>query len=285
MRFINRLARNFKKYLKSLLNADKSTNLIEQIASGIKNYSTKKDEIVTVINKSAKHPIFVFPPAMLKVAYLPLFEKLSSWMPDFCFHVFHMTEAKEMAPIFGDYIINECANEFPLTLLGYSGGSNIAYDAAVYLTSKQISISKIIMIDGFRWEEGVKYVTITDDSINEMIQDFIKQTNIGQEVINSSAIQKLVNSERAAFLDEARIYQEYCERHRDRNDQIPDCGFVNILSEDIITDGSDTRKGWDKISIEKVRYVQGKGNHLTMLSDQSNLCHNVEILLHELGGI
>ncbi len=281
---INKIVQNFKKHLKYLLNLEKKENLTNQIIDGFKNYSSTKDEIVTVINKEAKKHIFMFPPAMLKVAYIPLFEKMSTIMSEYCFHVFHLTQNDGMAKMFGEYIRNQANLDESPVLMGYSGGGNIAYDTSDYLNSKGIGVSKIVMIDGFKWDEGIKYVTISDDSINEMIENFTKETNLDANFFNSDAVQKLINNERKGLIEEARIYQEYCDKHRDQTKVIPNCEFVNLLSEDVLPDENDTREGWNKVSDKKVKYVQGKGTHITMLSDPNNLRYNVNLLLNELGG-
>jgi len=283
-RFINRLKQTFKKNVRDLLRAESGESLAHQIVGEIKDYSLRKDEAVSVMNPEATNHLFLFPPAMLRIAYLPLFEKLSALLPSYRFHVFHMTANDGMASLFGDYIIKTCGRQGNLVFLGYSGGGNIAYDTASYLQSIAVSVAKIIMLDGFRWEEGVKFVTLTEDSIDEMIQNFIKQTNIDSKTINTPAILKMIANERSGLIDEAHIYQEYCELHRNCTTKISNCEFINILSEDSILDGSDTRKGWAKVSQKEVRYLHGVGDHLTMLSNPKNLKTNARIILDELGG-
>lgn len=282
--FIRHLITGFQQRLLAIMKEAQADSFATRMIQNAVNYGSKADEFVTVLGKNGKLDLFVFPPAMLKIAYLPIFEKMAAAMRDYRLHVFHLTADENMDEIFGNYIQKVHSFSSGLHFLGYSGGSNIAYDTAAYLNDIGIDVQKILMIDGFRWEDGMDFVTLTEDNIDRMIHDFLKQSNISESVFRSSSMKQLLQRERAVLIKEAITYQNYCEKHKNNTKPLHNCQIVNILSEDVIKKETDTRRSWDKCAGCSLKYVNGIGNHLSMVADDDNIHHNIALVLNELKG-
>jgi len=274
---VNKMKNEFKKNLIHITKLKEIEKLGDKLLLEVKAYNKNQKDIATIINKDAKRDIYVFPPAMLKIAYIPLFESLFKRMPEYRFHIMHLLKIDDMDVEYYKYIKSqgECDN---YTFMGYSGGANIAFDTALHMENESKTITHIIMIDGFKWEEGTNYVTITKENIDEMIHNFITNSNIDIKILERPEILSLLESDKESFLKEANIYQEYCYKHRDRTEVLNGCKITNLLSEDIISEPIDTRLSWRKSTSDEVEFIQGKGSHMSMLTEKGNLDLNSKII-------
>lgn len=274
---IKSLVRSFEKYVNKFSKLGKK-NMME--LSSLEYLHTDGKNFVTVINENGTKDLFLFPPAMLKVAYLPVYENLFAPYPELRLHVFHLTDDHGMAEIYADYIADKIG-EIPLLFVGYSGGANIAYDTAYCLqNTHNINVDSIVMLDGFKWQTGMDFVTLDEENIEQLFKDFVEASNIDMEMLNLPKVQKTLNRERASFLNEAETYQKYCEKHKDIFDVVSDTKIYNLLSEDVFEDkNKDTRHGWDRCFDKEVVYMDLKGSHLSMLSNQISLKYNREIIM------
>lgn len=277
---LKKFSKVFKKTLirsiKQIENISEDTtynNLIKQI----QNYTDNKvDNYVDILNPESEKNIYVFPPAMLKIAYLPIYKAVFSEL-DYKTHVFHLTDDNELIKRISEYIINQ--GDTSITFVGYSGGSNIAYDVSIYLDQHyNKKVNNIVMLDGFKWEDGLDFVTVTEENIDDMLDDFLAQSNINKEDLDEKIV-KIIESERTSFLLEAKIYQDYCQLNKNKHILLQNTKIFNILSEDTFVDKSkDTRRKWDSISNLDVEYIRGVGSHLSMLTDKKYLQQNRRLL-------
>jgi putative ABC transport system ATP-binding protein len=204
----------------------------------------------------------------------------NSLPPTYRVHIFHLTVVEEPAELFAKYI-QENSQSDSVLFIGYSGGANIAYETALVLknTSVNVKVKSIIMIDGFKWETGLDFVTLTEENIDKMLDAFLKDSHIDKLLLESPKVKSMLQRERSHFLHEAEIYQNYCESHKNRIEKIDESHIYNILSNDVFDDPQkDTRRSWNKISDINISYVKGKGTHLSMLSDHECLRENRKII-------
>ena len=236
-------------------------------------------EYVTVLNKTGIKNVFLFPPAMLKVAYLPVYEKLFAPYEELKLHVFHLTATEGMSEKYASYIMEQQMQE-PYLFIGYSGGANIAYDTALYLQEqKGIHVDRILMIDGFKWQDGLDFVTLTEENIDGMLKEFLESSNMSRDLLQSPQVQHMIRTERANFLHEAEIYQGYCKKHKNIFRVLRDVAVYNLMSEDVFEEKEkDTRHGWDQCMGQDVKYIDVRGSHLSMLNDRECLKYNREII-------
>ncbi|MGT2637898.1 condensation domain-containing protein [Streptococcus ratti] len=164
-RIVFHFKNNLKWYLKSVSKSNSS------ILDQLKDYNPGND-LVDVMNSGSSKNIFIFPPAMLKVAYIPLYKKIFSNL-DYKCHILHLLNDKDIVEKYAEYIISQNCEE--LVFVGYSGGANIAYDTASFLEKNfNIKVKTIIMIDGFKWEDGLDFVVVNEKNIDEMLEEFLK---------------------------------------------------------------------------------------------------------------
>lgn len=124
---------------------------------------------------------------MLKVAYLPVYEKLFAPYEELKLHVFHLTATEGMSEKYASYIMEQQMQE-PYLFIGYSGGANIAYDTALYLQEqKGIHVDRILMIDGFKWQDGLDFVTLTEENIDGMLKEFLESSNMSRDLLQSAS--------------------------------------------------------------------------------------------------
>lgn len=278
---LKRLANTFKnklvdsiKQLELLSSNPKNDNsLINQILS---YNSSNGNEYVDIINDTLNDNIYVFPPAMLKVAYLPIYKSLFTELA-YKAHIFHLNSDNQLIENIAEYIANN--NDTSIILIGYSGGANIAYEVSVCLENKyNKTVDKIIMLDGSKWEDGLEFTTVTEENIDDMLEDFLVQSNLSRESLDENVL-NILNSERSNFLAEAKIYQEFSQSNKNKTILLNNTKIYNILSEDVFTDLSkDTRRHWTKIVGDNFELINGFGNHLTMLTEKNNLKKNRKIL-------
>lgn len=281
---VNKMQYEFKKTLYKITKLNDFEKLGDKLLLEVKSYNKNNKDIATIINKNASKDIYVFPPAMLKIAYIPLFEGLFKNIPEYRFHIMHLLKSDDMDAEYYKYIINRGESDNYI-FVGYSGGANIAFDTALYMKSKSKTVDRIIMLDGFKWEEGTNYVTISEENIDEMMDNFVKNSNIDAEILRSAEIVSLLESEKKSLLNEAIIYQEYCRKHRDRAEMLNDCNITNLLSEDVVSEPIDTRITWNKITKGRFEIIQGKGTHISMLGDKGNMNYNSKIIKEKLSNI
>ena len=273
---IKQIVRFFEANLKKLVNLD-ANELLKNGAFGYLNQSDQ--DYVNVINKTGTKNVFLFPPAMLKVAYLPVYEKLFAPYEELKLHVFHLTATQGMSKQYAAYIMEQQMQE-PYLFIGYSGGANIAYDTALYLQKeKGIHVNRIVMIDGFKWQTGLDFVTLTEENIDGMLKDFLESSNMSEDLLQSPQVQHMIQMERANFLKEAETYQGYCDKHKNRFEKLEKVAVYNLLSEDVFEETEkDTRHGWNQCIEQDVQYIEARGSHLSMLNDRESLKYNREII-------
>lgn len=266
----------FKGNLKKVANLDAN----ELLKNGIFGYLNQPNQdYVTVINKTGRKNVFLFPPAMLKVAYLPVYEKLFAPYEELKLHIFHLTATQGMSRQYADYIMEQ-QTQGPYLFIGYSGGANIAYDTALYLQNeKGIHVDCIVMLDGFKWQTGLDFVTLTEENIDGMLRDFLESSHMSEELLQSPQVQHMLQMERANFLKEAETYQGYCDKHKNRFEKLKKAAVYNLLSEDVFEETEkDTRHGWDQCIEHDVQYIEVRGSHLSMLNGRESLKYNREII-------
>ncbi len=115
---------------------------IETIARCIEGSNSQAD--VEVL--SAENPIFCFPPA---IGGEMSFRYLQQQAPDLEFILMPPSESAN-DPSAGYCDIIEKYQGHPPTLLGYSGGGNVAFEVCKLLEKRNYPISAIIMIDAYR---------------------------------------------------------------------------------------------------------------------------------------
>lgn len=101
---------------------------------------------MTTFNPEAQQSLFVFPPVL---GYGILFHDLAKQLPEYRLHAFDFIEAEDRIRQYAD-IIMELQPEGTLTLLGYSAGGSLAFEAAKALEARGRSVARVIMVDAYR---------------------------------------------------------------------------------------------------------------------------------------
>lgn len=272
-----KISKYFSDGIRQALKLKGNENFFKESLEIIKRGQNSKNDFVDIINKSGECDVFLFPPAMLKVAYMPLYEKSFQLMKKYKFHLFHLIQNDNMDKIYAEYIKENLRGD-SCVFIGYSGGANIAYDTALYMKDSNISVKSIIMLDGFKWEDGLDFVTLDEKNIDNMLKEFIEASNTNPKILEDPKFKAILNKERENFIKEAEIYQEYCQNHLNRTETLEDCSIYNLISQDVLPKEKDTRKSWDKVSNKEVNYIKILGNHISILANLSNRENNTKIV-------
>lgn len=275
-RAIAMLCKYFCGGIKQALKLNNQEEFIKKSIVSIKKGKFNKN-YVNIINSDGEYDVFLFPPAMLKVAYLPLYENVFQKIKKYKFHVFHLTQSDNMEQVYAEYI-KENIRRDNCVFIGYSGGANIAYETALQLQQSNISVNAIIMIDGYKWNDGLDFVTLNEENIDKMLKDFIKTSNISDDILNNEKFNGILSKERANFIKEAEIYQQYCSNHINKIELLNDCKIYNLVSQDVLPKNKDTRKAWDTITKDDVTYLNLVGDHINILSDRKNREQTAKII-------
>lgn len=277
-RKMRRILSEYRKLLIKASNITLEEGLENRILREIENYKDKNsNDIATIINPKGKNKVFVFPPAMLKIAYMALFESLFKNFPEYQFHIMHLLKVDGMDEEYCKYIMEQKDNS-KIVLLGYSGGANIAFDTALCMEKQGLRANSIIMLDGYKWQEGVQYTTINKDSIDEMLQNFIEESNLDKSIMENDSVKELINKERDNFLTETKLYQDYCQANKDKFLVLNGTNIYNLLSEDKVEHDKDTRLAWKHSTTGTVELFYGKGGHISMLNNDDYLKENIETI-------
>lgn len=277
-RKIKRFIENYKELLVKTSKLKSDSGLENKLLKGIESYTSKdSNSIATIINPKGTKKVFVFPPAMLKIAYMSLFESVFKNYTDYQFHIMHLLKVKGMDEAYYKYIIDEKVNS-NIVFVGYSGGANIAYDVALYMEKQGKKTDSIIMLDGYKWQEGVTYTTINEESIDDMLENFLNESNIDKSILEKPSIKAVFNKERKNFLEEAKVYQDYCQGNKDKFLILKHTNIYNLLSEDIVEKGKDTRQAWNNSTTGEIEFFSGKGGHISMFNNEEYLEDNILII-------
>jgi amino acid adenylation domain-containing protein/non-ribosomal peptide synthase protein (TIGR01720 family) len=80
---MKRLIASFKTNIKKFMKSKPNSDFIDSALKSVNGISRAKNDYVTLSNPKGRKNIFLFPPAMLKIAYVPIYEKLFSSFEDY----------------------------------------------------------------------------------------------------------------------------------------------------------------------------------------------------------
>ncbi|MFT5819815.1 MAG: amino acid adenylation domain-containing protein [Crocinitomix sp.] len=237
----------------------------------IKNEEESVSETAIQFNKENDATIFAFPPAL---GHGLIYNKIAAYLSDFKIHAFNFVET---TPLIAFYVaeIQKIQAHGPYTLMGYSGGGNIAFEVTKILESKGEKVSKIIMIDSYRKRKKAQKLDVTLLKIKNELRKYIEITfsDFGKE---ASEVDHIIHS-----------YYEFL--NLEMNDHIgkvdaiihliksPNEAFLEMKSENnelIMTD-------WTNASKSGYHIYTGKGDHLDMLTN--HVANNAPILVEITG--
>jgi len=165
----------------------------------------------------------------------------------------------------------------PYTLMGYSAGTNLAFEMVQYLEAKGEVVRDLILIDG-----GIRLAehTETAEEVAASIQNVIDSIH---ETPQFKVIKELMTapSTGAQVLNRMRVYFEYSNTLV--NEGTIQSNIHLLLSSEEMK-GEDTRLLWGDYTEGKFLKYTGQGEHIAMLNSP-NLERNVAIIQQMLIGM
>jgi amino acid adenylation domain-containing protein len=279
---VGRLLRRFEVNLRTIGRLLGGASFGVALTANLSAIGRSGDEVATVINPDGDTDVFAFPPAMLRVAYMPLYEALFAPMTKYRVHVLHLQQGETPEWKFADYVRSVGNESRPFAFVGYSGGANIAYETSVSLESDGLTPRYMLFIDGFKWQTGLDFAVLDDDTVDSLVEKFLKESGFDDQNVDLQDFMRVLESEREDFLAEGRRYHQYAISHQNRVHMLGRTKIVNLLSEDRIVGAGETRMAWQEISALPVDYINGVGNHLSMLANTRNLGDNMRTIAKTL---
>src|SRR6218665_329802 len=237
--------------------------------------------LASVINEDAGVDVFAFPPAMLRVAYAPIYESLFASMEKYRVHVFHLQPGPAPEEQFAEYVRSTTGGTRPFAFIGYSGGANIAYETAIALQANDLDPTHMLFIDGFKWQTGLDYAVLNEDTVDGLVEQFVKDAEMGDRSGDVGDLLRALEGERHAFIAEGQRYREYAVTHQNRDRVLGKTTTVQLLSDDVISGEAEIRKAWQEVLRLPVEYKQGNGSHLSMLANPRYLREN-QLMIEEI---
>lgn len=281
-RRVARLIRRFEDNLRRLETLVGSASFGNVVAASLSAMHGSPNEIATVINRNGANDLFVFPPAMLRVAYMPIYESLFAGMTDYRVHVVHLQPGPAPEERFAGYVRSVTGGERPFAFVGYSGGANLAYETAIRLAADGLDPFRMLFIDGFKWETGLDFAVVDEDTVDGLIEQFVASVGLTDQLVDAGELIQALESERRAFIDEGRRYREYAVSHQNREQILERTSIVHLLSEERPEGKAETRHSWQRVSRLPIETRQGTGDHLSMLANSHHMGENKAMITRVL---
>ncbi|KGJ87955.1 D-alanine--poly(phosphoribitol) ligase subunit DltA [Colwellia psychrerythraea] len=149
-----------------------NSTLAQLVDYSVNNKSNNGDfsNLFVTYNAQLKQTLYCFPPAS---SFGYAYHELAKVLKEFCFIAYHFPEhCDDVVALYCQHIISHSKNK-PITLMGYSGGGNLAIAVAHKLESLGHTVVQIIMIDAFKLSD--RLATLPADIV-ELQQQMIANT-------------------------------------------------------------------------------------------------------------
>ncbi|MBU3162817.1 amino acid adenylation domain-containing protein, partial [Clostridium estertheticum] len=221
-------------------------------------------KFVTRLSYSGDKNIFAFPPAIgYGYSYLNLVNRIDNYS----IYAFSFIDN---ANIIDEYVksILDTQNEGPFILLGYSGGGNLAFEAAKVLEKKGYEVSDIIMLDS-AVKKSVKD-NLTYPSKHEVISIMKNFFNIDNfhEFEENIAERAMVNHKK---------YIQYNNKNITKEKVKANIHVISSSSTREVREHYEYLLNWENHTMGKFVIYDGYGLHLDMLSGE-HCDENADIL-------
>ncbi|MEC3841317.1 non-ribosomal peptide synthetase [Bacillus amyloliquefaciens] len=226
---------------------------IETMARAIQAavFESKMDNVFVKLNQEGSIPVFCFPPLIgYGLVYNEMAKRLDGsctvYAADFLEEPAH---EKEIVARYAESMIN-IQEQGPFVLLGYSAGSNLAFEVAKALENRGRTVSDVIMLDS-KITDSVTHLSETEiEEIVHLNMDIIP--DYYREILTIPSIK-----------DKIRSYLSY-------HNELINSGNVNANIHHLLC-GDLTDRGWAQSAAQHYLEYKLKGDHVTIFEP-----HNIE---------
>ncbi|OLQ57027.1 non-ribosomal peptide synthetase [Bacillus licheniformis] len=232
---------------------------IETMARAIQAavFESKTDNVFVKLNQKDSIPVFCFPPL---IGYGLVYNEMAKRLDGSCtvYAADFLEEPsyeKEIVDLYAESMIG-IQEQGPFVLLGYSSGSNLAFEVAKALEKRERVVSDVIMLDS-KITVSVTYSSETEiEEIVHLNLDIIP--DYYRDILTIPSIK-----------DKIRSYLAY-------HNELINSGAVNSNIHHLLC-GDLTDRGWTQSTVQHYLEYKLKGDHVTIF-EPHNIEENVEAI-------
>ncbi|WP_307894581.1 non-ribosomal peptide synthetase [Bacillus swezeyi] len=223
---------------------------IETMASAIQAAALegKTDSVFVKLNQNGSIPVFCFPPL---IGYGLVYNEMANRLDGDCvvYAADFIEEPSHEKPIIDRYVESMISiqEQGPFVLLGYSSGSNLAFEVAKALEQRGRAVSDVMMLDS---QITTSVTHLSEKEIEEIVYlnlDIIP--GYYKEILTIPSIK-----------DKIRGYLAY-------HNQLINSGAINANIHHLLC-GDLTERGWRQSTAQNYMEYELKGDHVTIFDPQ-----------------